>query len=236
VTRSTNRSTPQAPAPCHPATVRNVTLGTASVRRTDGLARADPADSGARAGWPGHTATPTIVPVREVLREMLGEAEGVHPEAGARRPGRRQPSRPGRPGAGRRLRLVQRVHPRPGRSRSGRDARPALLGQPPAHPRSAQSRCPVRLKPADHDPPHAEGLELTRDGSAPTYAMTAPTSSALSVPPPRWPTATFGFPNHALLPLYSSTAGPHAAPTHLVAPPPAPGPHGPSAGPGMVQR
>jgi hypothetical protein len=30
VTRSTNRSTPEAPAPRHPATVRNVTLGTAS--------------------------------------------------------------------------------------------------------------------------------------------------------------------------------------------------------------
>ncbi len=33
-----NRSTPEAPASRHPATVRNVTLGTASVRGTNGLA------------------------------------------------------------------------------------------------------------------------------------------------------------------------------------------------------
>jgi hypothetical protein len=95
---------------------------------------------------------------------------------------------------------------------------------------------PGPAEPGDHDPPHTEGPELTRDGSVPTYAVTAPTSSALSVRPPRWPTATFGLPDHSLLPPYSSAPGPHAAPTHLVAPPPTPGPHGPSAGPGLAQR
>ena len=95
---------------------------------------------------------------------------------------------------------------------------------------------PGPAEPGDHDPPHTEGPELTRDGSARTYAVTAPTASALSVPPPRWPTATFGLPDHAVLPPYSSAPGPHAAPTHLVAPPPAPGPYGPSAGPSLAQR
>ena len=95
---------------------------------------------------------------------------------------------------------------------------------------------PGPAEPGDHDPPHTEGAQLTRDGSAWTYAVTAPTASALSVPPPRWPTATFGLPDHAVLPPYSSAPGPHAAQTHLVAPPPAPGPYGPSAGPSLAQR
>jgi hypothetical protein len=53
---------------------------------------------------------------------------------------------------------------------------------------------PGPAEPGDHDPPHTKGPELTRDGSASTYAVTAPTASALSVLPLRWPTVTFGLP------------------------------------------
>lgn len=37
--------------------------------------------------------------------------------------------------------------------------------------------------PGDHEPPHNEAPEHTRDGSVPTYAVTAPTAQALTVPP-----------------------------------------------------
>lgn len=126
MTRSTNRSTLGASASDYPATVRNIALGTASVREANTLARVGPACPGVRVGRPGHTAAPTIVPVRGVLCEMPGEAEGAHPEAGAWRPGRRQPSRPG---ASRCLHLLQRVHPWPGRAAcpSNSSSRPAWL-------------------------------------------------------------------------------------------------------------
>jgi hypothetical protein len=98
----------------------------------------------------GETAT-EIRPFRvdlteEILTEFcarcLEKAEGIHPEARARRPGRRQPNRLGRPGAGR-LHLVRRPSSaRPQPPRAGRP--PRATRSATRSPRSAQSRCPVR--------------------------------------------------------------------------------------------
>ena len=95
-------------------------------------------------------------------------------------------------------------------------------------------------EPGDHDPLHTDGPELTRDGSAATSSVTAPTTRAAA-----WPLSvrTAGLPRHALLRQYPpgpvslhAPPGPHAAPTHVVAQPQHPGPHGPSAGPGLAPR
>jgi hypothetical protein len=106
-----------------------------------------------------------------------------------------------------------------------------------SHPLTAISPFPAPSPPipGDHQPPHREGPELTRDGSAATYAVTAPTARALAVPPPRWSAEALGLPGHAVLPQYPPQ-GPHAAPTHRVAPPPYPGPFRPPAGPGLAQQ
>ena len=80
--------------------------------------------------------------------------------------------------------------------------------------------------PGDHEPPHNEAPEQTRDGSAPTYAVTAPTAQALTVPPAGWPTGSLGLPGHAVLPWNSPEPGPFAAATHIATettPPPGPG-------------
>jgi hypothetical protein len=83
--------------------------------------------------------------------------------------------------------------------------------------------------PGDHEPPHTDGPELTRDGSAATSSVTAPTARAPGLP---W---------HALLRQYPPgpvplppPPGPHAAPTHRLAPPAVPGPFRPASGPGLA--
>lgn len=107
-----------------------------------------------------------------------------------------------------------------------------------SHTLTALSPFPAPSPPApgDHQPPHYEGPELTRDGSAATYAVTAPTARPLAVPPPRSTAEALGLPEHAMLPPYSALRGPHAAPTHRVAPPQYHGPLRPSAGPGLAQQ
>ena len=117
-------------------------------------------------------------------------------------------------------------------------ARTPAPGYSVSHPLTTLGSVPAPSPsvPGDHEPPHPEGPELIRDGSAATYAVTAPTARALAVPPPRWPTEALGLPDHAVLPQYSPPPGPHAAPTHHVAPPPNPGPFRPPGGPGLTQQ
>jgi hypothetical protein len=65
VTLSTNRSTLGASTAGHPATVRNIALGTASVREANTLARVGPVCPRVRARRPGRTgraACPTSLP------------------------------------------------------------------------------------------------------------------------------------------------------------------------------
>jgi hypothetical protein len=114
----------------------------------------------------------------------------------------------------------------------------AAPGYSVSHPLIVVSPVPAPSLPVpgDHEPPHPEGPELTRDGSAATYAVTAPTARALAVPPPLWPPEALGLPEHAVLPRYFPLPGPHAAPTHRAAPPPDPGAFGSSAGPGLARR
>ena len=116
-------------------------------------------------------------------------------------------------------------------------AKPALVSI--VHRADPVIRWPAREpgEPGDHEPPHNEGPEQTRDGSAPTYAVTAPTAQALTVPPPEWPVGTLGLPGHAVLPSYSRAPGPYAAATHLVTgtPPPA-GPGAAAVGPRLASR
>jgi hypothetical protein len=89
---------------------------------------------------------------------------------------------------------------------------------------------------SDHEPPHPERTELTTDGSAATYSVTAPTGTASNGLPLSltWPQPTTAgaaatmllitapppydaLPEHALLPSYRPpvpfAAGPHGAPT-----------------------
>ncbi len=123
----------------------------------------------------------------------------------------------------------------------------AVAGAPPTaaalvsivHAVDPVIRFPVQgpAEAGDHEPPHTEGPEQTRDGSAPTYAVTAPTAQALSVPPPGWPAGTLGLPGHAVLPPYPPAPGPHAAPTHRTpATPPTPGPGAAPTGPALASR
>jgi hypothetical protein len=61
VTRSTNRSTPEAPAPRHPATVRNVTLGTASTPASQAVMEPSVYRPPAMTLWPGQNLRTTAV-------------------------------------------------------------------------------------------------------------------------------------------------------------------------------
>jgi len=77
----------------------------------------------------------------------------------------------------------------------------------------------------DRELPHSEALEQTRDGSAATYAVTAPTTRVRTVPPPGWPGGPLGLPEYALM-AHCSVLDPYAAATHRIArtlPPPGPG-------------